>query len=274
MKRFWISIFVSGLMCAGVVSMTAQTSASANAPAASGQGSADLGAGMVFPAELSKSIDSKKAKSGDEVSAKLLADVKSADGKTILPHGAKLVGHVTEAQAKGKDNAEAKLGIVFDKAIAKGGQQVAFNGIIQAIAPPVQGALTAPGDENNSLGSGMGSGGNAMGGGRSGSGSMAPMGGGASSAPSPMGSNGANVPGSTANSAAGTVNGRINNNGSAQAGALNSTSKGVVGMPGIALNIGANGNAQGSLLSSGSNNIKLESGTQLMLQVSGLSAAK
>jgi hypothetical protein len=272
MKKFWISVLASGLMCAGVVSTTAQTSV--NGAGSAGQGSANLAAGTVFQAELSKSIDSKKAKSGDEVSAKLIQDVRSAEGKVILQRGAKLVGHVTEAQAKNKDNAEAKLGIVFDKAVAKGGQQIAFNGIIQAMAPPVQGALTAPGDENNSVGSGMGSGGNAMGGGRSGSGSMAPMGGGASSAPAPMGSGGANAPGSTANSSAGTVNGRINNNGSAAAGALNNTSKGVVGMPGVALNTASNGNAQASIISSANNNVKLESGTQIMLQVSGLSAAK
>ena len=67
-------------------------------------------------------------------------------------------------------------------------------------------------------------------------------------------------------------NGRINNNGSAAAGALNNTSKGVVGMPGVALNTASNGATQASIISSANNNVKLESGTQLVLQVSGMAA--
>ena len=69
-------------------------------------------------AELSKSLDAKKAKPGDEVTAKLTQDVK-ADGKVVMHKGSRLVGHVTEAQAKSKENAESKLGIVFDKAVSE-----------------------------------------------------------------------------------------------------------------------------------------------------------
>ncbi len=54
----------------------------------------------------------------------------------VLHKGSKLVGHVTEAQARTKENGESKLGIAFDKAVLKGGQEMAFNGVIQALAAP------------------------------------------------------------------------------------------------------------------------------------------
>ena len=128
-------------------------------------GSGALSSGTTLQAELAKSLDCKKAKPGDEVNAKLTQDVKE-DGKVVLHKGSRLVGHVTEAQAKGKDNAESKLGIVFDKAVLKGGQEVAFNGAVQALAPPVRGSLAAASDESGNLtGSGMARGG-AMGGAR------------------------------------------------------------------------------------------------------------
>ena len=85
---------------------------------------------------------------------------------------------MTEAQAKTKENSESKLGVVFDKAVLKGGEEMAFNGAIQALAAPAQGSLSATTNDAGSLGSGMGSGGGtAMGGGHSGGG-IAPLGGG------------------------------------------------------------------------------------------------
>ncbi len=104
--------------------------------------SSALNSGTTLQAELAKSLDCKKAKPGDEITAKVTQDVK-ADGKVVVHKGSKLVGHVTEAQAKTKDNAESKLGIVFDKAVLKGGQEMAFNGAVQALAPPVRGSLSA-----------------------------------------------------------------------------------------------------------------------------------
>jgi hypothetical protein len=56
-------------------------------------------------------------------------------------------------------------------------------------------------------------------------------------------------------------------------GALNSAAHGVVGMQGVNLNTGAAGSAQGSVISSASRNIKLDSGTQMVLQVTGSAAA-
>lgn len=256
-------------------SQNSRSQGSGSKTSASGAGNAVAGAegthgalssGTTLQAELSKSIDAKKAKSGDEVTAKLTQDVKT-DGKVVLHKGSKLVGHVTEAQEKNKQNAESKLGMVFDKAILKGGEEVAFNGVIQALAPPAQGAVSLAGDESSSLGSGLGSGGGgSMGGGRSGGGGIAPIGAATSAAGSVVGS----AAGSVTN-AAGATKGPIS---AATNGTFNAASRGVIGMQGVALSTAAAGNAQGSVLSSPNHTIKLDSGTQLILQVAGSAAAQ
>jgi len=257
-------------------STSASGSGSGSAAAAASDSSALLSSGSTLQAELTKSVDAKKAKSGDEVTARLTQDVKS-NGQVVLHKGSKLVGHVTEAQAKSKDNAESKLGIVFDKAVGKGSQEVAFNGVIQALAPPAQGALSVAGDESSNLGGGMGSGsGGGMGSGRS-SGSGSPLGGAAGSVSSTAGSAVGtvnNTAGAVTNST-GAVNGSVNNTlGATANGTINSASHGVVGLQGLALNAAAAGNAQGSVISSTSRNVKLDTGTQLVLQVTGSAAAQ
>jgi hypothetical protein len=90
--------------------------------------------GTIMYLELSKSVDARKAKAGDEVRASLLANVLS-HGKIVLRQDARLIGHVTEAQAFSKDKPESRLGVVFDKAIGKGGQEVPFNSVLLAIRP-------------------------------------------------------------------------------------------------------------------------------------------
>jgi hypothetical protein len=82
-----------------------------------------------------------------------------------------------------------------------------------------------------------------------------------------------NTAGSVTNST-GAVNGAVNRTaGVAANGALNSAAHGVVGMQGVELTGAAAGNAQGSVISSASRNIKLDSGTQMILQITGSAAA-
>jgi len=79
-----------------------------------------------------------------------------------------------------------------------------------------------------------------------------------------------NTAGSVSNTATGAVNGSVNQAaGVAANGAINSATRGVVGMQGVALNTATTGNAQGSVISSASHNVKLDTGTQMILQVTG-----
>jgi hypothetical protein len=93
--------------------------------------------------ELSKTLDAKKVKAGDPVTAQLLADV-VAHGKIVARRDSKLIGHVTEAQPYTKENPESRLGFVFDKVILKGGQEVPVQSLLLAIRPAPKLTIDAP----------------------------------------------------------------------------------------------------------------------------------
>src|SRR6266480_3553843 len=141
-------------------------SASTSASAQNGQANGSLAAGTAFNAALSSPVDSKKCKPGDPVNARTAEAVKS-EGRTVIPKGAKVVGHVTEASARAKGESESALGIVFDKAILKNGEEIPLSVGIQAIAA-AQSNASAAGSDLEAFGGGgasaAGSGRGALGG--------------------------------------------------------------------------------------------------------------
>jgi hypothetical protein len=116
-------------------------------------------------AELVSKLDSKTAKSGDEVVVQTKAAVKTADG-TEIPKGSKLLGHVVAVQAStGGQNSQ--MALQFDHAELKGGQSVAIHSEIQSIAPaggespssvsaaaPPTGGSASPNSPNGGMGGG------------------------------------------------------------------------------------------------------------------------
>src|ERR1700751_2058753 len=60
-----------------------------------------LTSGTALNAQLTHSLDSRKAKPGYVVTAQTTAPVK-IDGKVVIPNNTKLVGHVTRASARAK----------------------------------------------------------------------------------------------------------------------------------------------------------------------------
>jgi hypothetical protein len=78
-----------------------------------------LFAGSSIDAELTSTLDVRKAKVGDSVVLKTKKAVKQ-DGEVILNKGAKLIGRVTDVQQRGKNAAESKIGMVFDRIEGKG----------------------------------------------------------------------------------------------------------------------------------------------------------
>jgi hypothetical protein len=247
---------------------TAGAGSESSASAATGAGSATLGSTSSLQAELTKPIDAGKAKPGDEVTAKLTQDFKS-DGKVVFHKGTKLVGHVTEAQAHTKSHAESRLGVVFDKVQPKGGEEASINAVVQALAPPAHGVLASSADESLSVPA-MGSHG---GGGSHGSGGL--LGGGAGGATSTL----SNTVGTSGNVVGGVTGGVTSNVSSTVSGAagtglstqgtLTNASRGAIGMQGLSLSSVSAASAQGSIVSSASRTVKLESGTQMLLQLSG-----
>src|SRR5256712_4973401 len=191
-------------------------SASTSASAQNGQANGSLATGTSFNAALSSPIDSKKCKPGDPVNAHNTEAVKS-EGKTVIPKGSKLVGHVTQASARGKGESESSLGMVFDKAILKNGQEIPLNAGIQAIASAQSSASAAGSDMDAMGGVGASAAGSGMTGGGGALGGVTSTAGGAAGTVTNTAANVGGVAGGTVNSAA-------------NAGGSNArTSKGAVG---------------------------------------------
>ena len=244
-------------------------STSTAASAQNGQASGSVASGTAFNAALSSPVDSKKCKPGDAVNAHTTEAVKS-EGKTVIPKGSKLVGHVTQASARTKGESESALGIVFDKAILKNGQEIPLSAGIQAIAS-AQSGVSAAGSDMDAMG-GMGASGAALGGGggRGALGGVTSAAGGAVGTVTNTAANAGGLAGSAVNTAAnagGSVAGASKGavGGLNAAGQLTSNSQGVFGLNGLNLSAAASNAAQGSVITSAGKNVHLDSGTRMLL---------
>jgi hypothetical protein len=268
----------AGAQSSGQASVQAgqtQAQASGNASAASsasaqnGQANASLASGTAFNAALSSPIDSKKCKPGDAVNARTTESAKS-EGKTVIPKGSKVVGHVTQASARAKGESESALGIVFDKAILKNGQEIPLNMAIQAIAAAQSNVSAAGADVDTMGGMGASAAGSGMAGGRGALGGVASTAGGAVGAATNTAANVGGTAGGAVNStanAAGSVAGASKGavGGLNAAGQLTSNSQGVFGLNGLNLNAAGSNATQGTVITSAGKNVHLDSGTQMLL---------
>jgi|HubBroStandDraft_1064217.scaffolds.fasta_scaffold11301_3 hypothetical protein len=117
---------------------------SASTPPSTSSGP-DLAAGTTICATLTKPIDSRKAKPGLAIAATVTLPVLS-HGKVLIPNDAKMIGHVTLAHPRSRDAAESELAIVFDHALLKDGSELPLALTIQAIGRP---AAPAAADQDN-----------------------------------------------------------------------------------------------------------------------------
>ena len=222
------------------------TSPSAQASSGQASGAPRIAPGSIIPVQLTKSIDAKKVKTGDEVEARVTQDLKAGNGELVVPKDTKVVGHVTEVQARSKEQKESQVGIAFDHAVMKNGGDMTLPMSIQAIiAPPTLNA-----DNNNAGGQQS-----------AGQPASAPSGGGRYSGM------GAGTPPQTPSSS--TAGGQEQT--SAQAGTnahqpITGNTQGVVGISNLKLSMAADA-TQGSVVSSEKSNVKLESGTFMLLRV-------
>jgi len=86
--------------------------------------------------ELSNTLKAKNLKVGDKVKAEVSQDVLS-HGKVIIPVETKLLGHVTEVSARDSTHPESRLGIVFDRILLKHFHDINFEAVVQAVSEPV-----------------------------------------------------------------------------------------------------------------------------------------
>jgi hypothetical protein len=260
----------SGAQASGSGSATASsTMSSPTSPTANGgNSSVSISNGTKIDATLATSLDAKRSKPGEEVEARTEEDIKQ-DGKVVLKKGTHLVGHVTQAQARAGAQTQSQLGIVFDHAVLKDGQEVPFSASIQALASAQSAAGLGAGDRMAS-GSGM----SAMQGSARGGGGL--VGGVTSSAgATAAGTTGTvmNTSSSVPMNAGGTVNTVARSSGAVggltSMGRLTPNSSGVFGLEGLSIDSAASSAMQGSTIVSTTNNVHLDSGTQLLLRTTG-----
>ena len=249
---------------------------SAAASASAGHNSASLASGTAMNAELSQPVDAKKNKPGDPVTAKTTSATRS-NGSVAIPKGTKLVGHVSEAKARAKGEAESAVGIVFDKAVLKNGQEIPLNVTLQAVAASraaasssfAQDDLPASGGvAGGASGGGRASGGGVLGGARSTAGATA---GSVANTAGNVGGGAVNSTANVAGTATGATKGAVG--GLNAAGELTSNSQGVFGLEGLNLNSATASSTQGSLITSSSKNVHMDSGTKLLLVAQSTASA-
>jgi hypothetical protein len=226
-----------------------QSAAQPSATQATGAEHVKISSGSVIPVQLSKTVDAKKAKTGDEVVATVTQDMKNVRGDVLVPKDTKVIGHVTEAQARNKEQKQSELGIAFDHAEIKGDQMQLPMSIQAVIAPPSDSnnqnsgpAQPSPAPSQNQNAP-MGGGSRQSGTGGS-STAAAPQGQGSDDNEPPSGSQGGARPPITGNT------------------------QGVIGISNLNLESASQNKQQGSVLTSEKNNVKIEKGTLLLLRVS------
>ena len=225
-----------------------QPAQSGQAPSTAGQATAQhrIAPGSVIPVQLTKTIDAKKAKTGDPIVATVTMDMTTSTGEVLVPKDTKVMGHITEAQARTKEQKESQLGIAFDRAVLKDGEMSLPMSIQAVIAPPSNNANGVESDQGASAPPVGGSAASPMSGGRNGGAGQTQA---AGTSPSALPSEG------TSDSRGGGAHPPISGN-----------TQGVVGISNLKLEPGQSP-AQGSVLSSEKNNVKVESGTMLLLKV-------
>lgn len=206
-----------------------------------------IAAGSVIPVQLAKTVDAKKAKTGDEVVAKVTMDMKSNSGAVLVPKDTKVIGHVTEAQARNKEQKESELGIAFDHAVTKTGDMQMPMSIQAVIAPPSMNSNNGNSGNDQSVAAP----------------SNPPAG--TASSPSRNMGGGSTTPNPNMPSAANTAPSGSDSSTNARP-QITAKTEGVIGISNVTLAPAPNA-AQGSLLSSEKNNVKLEGGTMMLLRV-------
>jgi hypothetical protein len=250
MKRRGIVMFL-GAIC-GLGAMAHSQSSAASASAQTESIGARLPSGTTISVELKDPLDSKKVKPGDPVKLKTTEAYKSND-QIVLPKGTQLLGHVTRATVKEKGQNGSSLGIAWDKAILKNGEEMPLNATIQAMASGDlgvggSGSATRPG-----LGE-PGPGVATTGGARPG-----------------MSATGSTTqlpnPGNQVNSSINPVPGvaSASDKGLNSAGQLTPNSHGVYGMEGLTLQLAAGDSTEGTMILSTAKSVHLNGGTKILL---------
>jgi hypothetical protein len=252
-------------LAAGQANTTAQGAGQASASTNRNEPAISLSAGTALNAQLSQTIDSKKAKPGDEVTVQTTIALKS-DDKVVIPKGTKVIGHVTRSTARAKGDADSALAMQFDRAIMKDGREMPLQATIQALAADQRAAVRpdelqpAPHIEAGAAGAGAAGDRGVIGGVGS------TVGGAASGAASTVPRTTADQSGAVNSTVSGAANAADRTQGGlTSSGDLLPTSKGVFGIEDLNLTGNIANSTEGSVITSAGKNVRLDGGTRLLL---------
>jgi hypothetical protein len=211
-------------------------------------------------AELAQKIDSKNAKVGDEVVARTTSAAQLQGTK--LPKGTRLMGKVTDVQAKSREQHDGQLAFAFDRAVLRDGREVPIHASLRSISAPISAAAMADSSDDfaatsapvmaNAGGSARGGGG-LLGGGAAAIAQTGGLVGGATSAV-------ASAPAHVAGAAQGTMR-----TSTGLVSATGASAAVVTNLPGLSAAASATNSA---MLQASGKNVELSGGTQLVLDVS------
>jgi len=266
------TIFSSAALAQGGAGTSANSAASNNTSASKQGQQVNIASDTQVSAQLENSLDVKRAKPGDRVVMKTLQPIKE-NGRTIVPKGTRLVGHVTEVAQKTKSNSQSRLGVALDR-LERGSQSIPITGSIMSVTQAstqttASNDLFGPTTIGSSASSTTMS--SASAGGRGGGllgGAGGTLGGVTSSVGSVAG-NTTSVVGNTATSTVGATTSVVGNT----AGTVRNTAGSTLGtVRGLQVSPSAAGSAAaqgGSTLSLNGGNLRLENGSTLNLLISG-----
>jgi biotin carboxyl carrier protein len=235
-----------------------------------------------FLVELSKTLKVNKLKPGDKIKAQVAQDVIS-HGKVIIPVETEVIGHVTEVTVRDKETNESRLGIIFDKIVLKHFHDIRLQAVVQAVSPPVQrqslslesqmlppsmvgaprqGSIPSAGHSGGSSGSSGGSG--SSGSGRSSPNTVTPVGSGDMSNTYETPITVKQSP--STNTSVGSSAAQLETVPGAKPMSIGMP-LGIIGLKGLSLSTAPSTNTPGPVIVSNTQNVKLESGTQILLRV-------
>ena len=270
MKVIFSSLTIAILAIAGFSqragsSQNANGSASANSGRNSGEIS--LAEGTRIDGELQKTLDVRNARPGDQVLLKTTRDIKQ-NGHTVIQKGSTLAGRVTDVAQRSKQNGQSRLGILFDRVQGHGLDMPIAASIVSVTNAAAHASAMDLGDADI-MGSSSSSGGIASSrSSRSSSGGGGLLGGVGNTVGGVT-----NTTGGVLNTTTQTVGGVTNTAGRTVGGATNGVASGANGIS--ILNSGStNASAgNGSILASSTQNIRLDKGSMIGLQLDSSTSA-
>lgn len=235
-------------------SVKTNASGSATGNASANAAGKTINAGTALSGQLQNTLDVRRSKVGDPVVLKTVRDVKQ-NGQTVVPKGTQLVGRITEISQRSKNNAESRIGMVFDRIQGSSLSQPISASIVSITS--VASSVGVGDDLFDMSGSSSSSGSVSRGGGSGGGGLLGGTGG--------LVGGVTNTAGGVLNTATSTVGGVANT----ATGTVGGATRGVGGaLNGLRITGSASGSANSSTtISSGDKNLHIDKGATFNLLV-------